>query len=538
VGEKAFSVVALPPSVPVRYSPCRNAIRGSHDGLRGSVPLDAPAREPARENTARTEKTRVAFIDIGRAVGALLVFYSHIAAQWVGKRDEPSSFFDTLNAVSSDPFHMSFQGIGEVAVPFFFLVSGFVVTPIALRHGQARFSLNRLSRVYPPMIFTVLLTALLITVGGGLLATGQDQTISAWTLFTNSVLVNYLIFPQVVLVGVAWTLIVEVIFYALLIALIPVLRRWVWFALAVELTFVFVVLMSRAQFGKSWSLFAVNVSYLPIPIIGQIIWATTTKRIPLWLGGLYTAGAWSLYVLGDALKLGRVDNSYSLALAVAVLCFLMGFFAEPRLRERKFWIALSERSYSIYLLHGLIAFAMLDLMRPAVPLLPAVVIAVAVTFGAVELSYRFVEKPSHKLARRLSRPKPRPEPAENLAGKPSVQPAVGSAVGSAGEQAVEPVAAAVPPPRPQDSRAIVTAEVTTEIPRLRGSVRWQSEDDHTEVLPRVPDYPSDDPDERPKRRRRLEANANGAVSVARLLADQTHKESQREQTAGHNRPAR
>jgi peptidoglycan/LPS O-acetylase OafA/YrhL len=408
---------------------------------------------------------------------------------------------------------MSLQGIGEVAVPFFFLVSGFVVTPIALRHGQVRFGLNRLSRVYPPMIFTVLLTALLITVGGGLLATGQLQTISPWTLFTNSVLVNYLIFPQVVLVGVAWTLIVEVIFYVLLIVLIPVLRRWVWFALAVELTFVFVVLMSRAQLGKSWSLFAVNVSYLPIPIIGQIIWATTTKRIPLWLGGLYTAGAWSLYVLGDLLKLGRVDNSYSLALAIAVLCFLMGLFAEPRLRERKFWIALSERSYSIYLLHGLIAFAMLDLMRPAVPLLPAVVIAVAVTFGAVELSYRFVEKPSHRLARKLSKPRPRPAPAEEPADEP-----------------------ATPEPA-DDSRTIVTAEVTIEIPRLRVG-RGPAEDDHTQVLPRVPNYPSTDPDERP-RRRRLEANANGAVSVARLLADQAQKETQRESArARQNRSPR
>ncbi|SMD21633.1 Peptidoglycan/LPS O-acetylase OafA/YrhL, contains acyltransferase and SGNH-hydrolase domains [Lentzea albidocapillata] len=413
---------------------------------------------------------------------------------------------------------MSLQGIGEVAVPFFFLVSGFVVTPIALRHGQVRFGLNRLSRVYPPMIFTVLLTALLITVGGGLLATGQAQTISAWTLFTNSVLVNYLIFPQVVLVGVAWTLIVEVIFYVLLVLLIPVLRRWVWFALAIELTFVFVVLMSRAQFGKSWSLFAVNVSYLPIPIIGQIIWATTTKRIPLWLGGVYTAGAWSLYVLGDALKLGRVDNSYSLALAVAVLCFLMGLFAEPRLRERKFWIALSERSYSIYLLHGLVAFALLDLMRPAVPLLPAVVIAVAVTFGAVELSYRFVEKPSHKLARRLSKPKPRPAPPE----EPSTESVLPEPV------LPEPIA---------DSRAIVTAEVTLEIPRLRASAQKRTEDDDTQILPRVPAYPSTDPDERP-RRRRLEANANEAVSVAQLLAGQAQKKTKQEQRVGHNRPAR
>ncbi|MGZ3141505.1 acyltransferase family protein [Lentzea chajnantorensis] len=519
---------------PLLFSPQRRS--GTARGRRGSVPLESPARTQTGADQARSEKTRVAFIDIGRAVGALLVFYSHIAAQWVGKRDEESRFFDVLNAVSSDPFHMSLQGIGEVAVPFFFLVSGFVVTPIALRHGQTRFGLNRLSRVYPPMIFTVLLTALLITVGGGLLATGQAQTISAWTLFTNSVLVNYLIFPQVVLVGVAWTLIVEVIFYLVLILLIPVLKRWVWLGLAIELTFVFIVLMSRAQFGKSWSLFAVNVSYLPIPIIGQIIWATTTKRIPLWAGGVYTALAWSLYVLGDLLKLGRVDNSYSLALAIAVMCFLMGLFAEPRLRERKFWIALSERSYSIYLLHGLIAFAVLDLLRPAVPLLPAVVIAVAATFAFVELSYRFVEKPSHKLARRLSRPPAKPKPTPEPEPKPAPE-----AAAPVPEESTE----ITPAREHRDSRAIVAAEVTIELPRVRKravpAVAAAEDEDHTQVLPRVPNYPTTDPDEG-SRRRRLDDNARGAVTVAALLAEQTQREQARkdhrsERRSRENRPA-
>lgn len=358
------------------------------------------------------QKTRIAFIDIGRAVAALLVFYSHIAEQWVAKREVgPTPVIDAVDSVSSDAMHMGAQGIGQIGVPFFFLVSGFVVTPIAMRMGQRRFAVNRLIRVYIPMFFVVLLTALALWLGVEPL-TGQRPELSWWTILTNMLVINYVIVPQVALVGVAWTLIVELIFYALLVLLLPVLRRWVWFAILVQLTLVFVVLMSAREFGTSWFLFSVNVSYLPIPILGMIVWATTAKRIPLWLGGVLGGLAWVLYVFADEPDMGRLDRSYSLALACAVLFFLLGMFAEPKLKERRIWVALSERSYSIYLLHGLVAFATLDLLRPAVPLALAIPVAVAATFGAVEVSYRFVERPSHVLARKLSRPRPaapRPE---------------------------------------------------------------------------------------------------------------------------------
>ncbi|XVS68383.1 acyltransferase family protein [Actinosynnema sp. CA-299493] len=370
-------------------------------------PLDGQTAPP---------KVRIAFIDIGRGLAALLVFYSHIAEQWVAKREVgPTPGIDFIDALTSDPMHMGLQGIGQIAVPFFFLVSGFVVTPIALRQGRRRFGLNRVVRVYIPMTFVVLLTAAVILLGARTLIGAEEPTITWWTVLTNSLVINYLIVPQVVMVGVAWTLVVEVVFYLLLVVLLPVMRRWTWLAIGVQLTFVFVVMMSAREFGASWALFAVNVSYLPIPIIGQIIWATTSKRVPLWLGGVYVGIAWSLYVLAEFLKLGRLDTSYNLALAFALLFFMAGYFAESRLKERKVWILLSERSYSIYLLHGLVAFVTLDLIRPTVPLLLAIPLAVALTFGVVELSYRYVEKPSHALARKLSRkPAPVPEPEAEL----------------------------------------------------------------------------------------------------------------------------
>ena len=367
------------------------------------------------------KKTRIVFIDIGRGLGALLVFYSHIAHPWVKDKDEHAPYIDFIEALTSNPMHMGTQGIGQIAVPFFFLVSGFVVTPIAMRQGPGRFAVNRLIRVYAPMIFVVLLTAVLLLVHLHPPATpGQSQELTPLTVLTNSLLINYLINPQVVLVPVAWTMIVEVLFYFILMLLLPVLRRWVWLAIAIEITFIFVVMMSGRQLTAEYFLFAVNVSYLPIMIIGQVIWATTSKKIPLWAGGVFGGLAWSLYVLGDVIDVGRVDTSYNLAMAFAVVCFLLGLFAEPKLKQRRFWTALSERSYSIYLLHMLVTFVLLNLLRPAVPLPIALIIVIACVFGMVEVSYRFVERPSHALARRLSykpkegegKPKPIPVSAE------------------------------------------------------------------------------------------------------------------------------
>ncbi len=189
--------------------------------------------------------------------------------------------------------HLYQQDIGQIGVPIFFLISGFVITPIAIRQGMSRFAVNRALRIYVPLVFAVLLTGSLLTLGLEPLWTGQLREVTPWTLLTNSLLVNYLIHPQAVLLGVTWTLIVEVIFYLLLLALLPVFRRAVWLGIAIELTLVHVVLMSRSEFGASWSLFAVNVSFLPILLCGQIVWAAFHRKIPLWLAGAYLAISWA-----------------------------------------------------------------------------------------------------------------------------------------------------------------------------------------------------------------------------------------------------
>jgi peptidoglycan/LPS O-acetylase OafA/YrhL len=365
-------------------------------------------------STRPTAKRRVVFIDIARAVAALLVLHSHLVATWTSQYAVSSPVFATVNTLFADPLHVGKQGLGQLSVPMFFLISGFVVPPLAIRQGAWKFAVSRALRVYPSLIVVVLLTGLAISVGLHPLSTGQDSTVTPLTLLTNATLASYLIIPQVVLVGVAWTLIIEVLFYALTIAVLPVLRRKVWLAIAIELTFVQVVLMTARAFNANYLLFAVAVSYMPVIIIGQVIWAAQTKRIPLWSAGVLITVSWSLYAWAGVRDMGRLDDGYDSSMAFALLLFLLGLFAESKLRERAVWTWLSERTFSLYLWHSLVGFLVLNLVYPYVGAEIGVVLAVAVTFGVVEISYRLVERPSHLLGRRLSRPKDREAPVRDI----------------------------------------------------------------------------------------------------------------------------
>lgn len=369
-------------------------------------PSGGPRPEPHQEpNPAPAPgKKRIVFIDVGRALGALLVVYSHIHVVWMRLDHEITTpVTDAVSAAFTTPLHLVGQDLGQIGVPFFFLASGFVVTPIALRQGHGRFVVNRLFRIYPLLAFAILLAAAALLVGLSVIETGPRGTVSPLSVLSNITLVNYLQHPQTVLLGVTWTLVVEVIFYSLLVVLLPVFRRAMWLAIGLQLMLIQLVVLTRAGFGPSYAQFAFSVALTILPIIGQIIWAGHTGRIPGWVAAGYLAVAWWMFVRAKEQQVGSIEDGYPTAVALAILLFLLGLFGEAHLRERRAWTYLSERTYSIYLLHGVTVFAVLDAVYGLIPLWAAIALALAATAGAVEVSYRLVERPSSALGRSLAR---------------------------------------------------------------------------------------------------------------------------------------
>lgn len=350
------------------------------------------------------EKTRIVFVDIGRAVAALTVFYVHIDIHFLRPEHGELLVPSTIEALGPKALGMSTIGLGQVAVALFFLISGFVVTPIAMKMGARRFAVNRAFRVYPLLAVVVILSALAFAARIEPVTEMADtHEITAGTLLSNLTLVNFWIEPFRGFAVAAWTLAVEVIFYALLIALLPLLRRWVWAAIAVELEVVAIVVLLRGEFGLGYHGIAAQAAYLLIPIIGQVLWAGLNQKMPAWLTGTYLAVIWAMLVwAADA----RIDVFWALnplAIALATLLFLVGWGLESRLRQRQLWTALSERSYSLYLVHGLVVLPVLHALNDHLPLPLTLLLAIAATAVSVQVTYLFVERPSHQLGRRLSR---------------------------------------------------------------------------------------------------------------------------------------
>jgi peptidoglycan/LPS O-acetylase OafA/YrhL len=168
------------------------------------------------------------------------------------------------------------------------------------------------------------------------------------------------------------------------------------------------VLAAARGLGPNFFLFAVSVSFLPIVLIGQIIWAVHTRRVRLPVGVGLGGFAWLLYVWADLLGLGRLDDSYNLALAYAVLLFGIGLMVESRLRPKRWITFLSERSYEIYLLHGVVLFPALDLLVRWMPFGVALPVGLALMMGATELVYRLVDRPGRRLGSLIARRLPGP----------------------------------------------------------------------------------------------------------------------------------
>ncbi|MGQ0776363.1 MAG: acyltransferase family protein [Pseudonocardiales bacterium] len=365
-------------------------------------------------------RDRLTFIDIGRGLGALFVLYTHVQAVWLREMDPAlSAVSGVVFSVVLDPLFLSVDGLGQIAVVIFFLTSGYVVTPIALRLGGSRFGVNRLFRVYPLLIGSVLLAGSCVGLGLTVLSVPEFSGVSPTTLLMNALLLNFVFDPQSTLLGVAWTLLVEIMFYILIILLLPVFRRTAQLAIAIELTVVFVVISLHAVLSGYSAEFVTSMAMLLFPILGQVGWAAQRRLIPISFAGLYLLIGWLLFVWAAGVEASGLDDGYETAGVVAVLMFFVGLFAESRLRPRRVWAFLSDRCYSIYLLHGVVTIAVLNAAFPTVGMPAALGLALIATALVVEIMYRYVERPSHELGRRLSRAHRHQTPKRAISLEPS-----------------------------------------------------------------------------------------------------------------------
>ncbi|MGH2867677.1 MAG: acyltransferase family protein [Solirubrobacteraceae bacterium] len=381
---------------------------------------------------------RVANLDVLRALAALAVLVGH--AYVLGGR--------VLPVKAQHGYDVPLITLAS-AVWLFFAISGYVISrpwlerllsgqPLPILSGYAR---RRAARIFP--LYWVALAAFIALAG--------SSGAVAWQFPFHILLINNLV-PgrQGALFSVAWTLTLEVLFYAcvpLLAALIRARRSQptaVWLARAVLISWglsigfaLFADLLGDGRIGlwlrgslpAMWQMFCpglllVLVPYLPGARIRNWLIAPEPRR-PAWLGavgGLLVAGA----LLGAAAPLGSgivayqvmVDASRPLFAAAYGLIIAATIAARPW-RARGL-VALGAASYGIYLLHPVIETALAHaglVPWPHDTLSAFVVHAVALaalTIPAALASWRWFERPILACATR-GRPRARP-PAPTAAG--------------------------------------------------------------------------------------------------------------------------
>lgn len=357
------------------------------------------------QKTEPTSSESFSNISLLRAIAALMVVYDHlfclVPLRHFGSAAFPASI---VQEYISTPLGI-IQDFGWMGVAIFFIVSGFIISHVAIRESRTEFIVKRVFRIYPPLILAVLIACLATYIT-------SDITYTAGEILSAFTLANYWIHPQVPILGVAWTLAIEIIFYALTFSLLPILKRSPAIAITIQLVIIFSIYIARRNFGHSFFLFSASAAYLPYLIIGQVTYFMYAKLITpkvffaLFLA-TYVAALTGIQLIHKVFL--PIDNSYLINFTYAYFIFFLFLIFKEKLKVPPFAQLLADSSYSIYLLHGTVGITVIVLASKYIESKSGIVVfltslsAAALSILASWLFFRLVERPSIKAARRACR---------------------------------------------------------------------------------------------------------------------------------------
>ena len=313
---------------------------------------------------------RLIWIDALRGMAAVLVFASHTVVTLQGERYVDWAY--------------SYINVGHLGVILFFLISGYII-PRSLRGGQMQFWLRRAFRLLPLYWLVLAYVALILT---------------PWTDWYN-VVINVAMLTTLIgapaMVGVGWSLSVELVWYGLISVLVALrldrrnVEVWIVLSTLVIVSEVFLPAMT----GHHIPVVAI---YLPVFWAGLLIERWQQEDIS---GQL----AWGLYAvsLGLLVVLPGMVPGYTTARVLAFVIFAVVVQWGRHWHWPRWVIWTGERSYSIYLIHDyVLAFKLVA--QPVT----MVVVWWLTTFLLSELTWRIVESPSVTIGKSFKLDKNRP----------------------------------------------------------------------------------------------------------------------------------
>lgn len=317
---------------------------------------------------------RLSQIDALRGIAAIAVVLFHFTTK-----------FDELYGHAAAPL-LSVPW-GHLGVNLFFMISGFVIFMTLARTRTATdFLVSRFSRLYPAYWAAVGLTFAVVLLLG---LPGKQVSASAAAL---NLLMFHGLFRVPNVDGVYWTLLVELIFYAwsllaFQLGLLKHIHRILWLALALRLSYF--IALEGFDLKFSWTL-------SELLILPYIAWFACGIMVYRLTHGSDARRA-DLAVIAGAVLLIGVVGSWTLAALALAFTGVLYLAASGRLPLLHFagLIWLGEISYTLYLLHENIGWALMLQMKAAgfgtnTSIALALLASLALAWGLT----RLVEKPS------------------------------------------------------------------------------------------------------------------------------------------------
>jgi len=333
-----------------------------------------PAARPADE--------RLRLLDGLRLLAALAVLVFHFTAREHHAWGEPTD--------EAFPWLHQFTLYGALGVQFFFMISGFVVLMSTWGRSLPQFAASRIARLYPAYWFAVLSVIALR------LATHPEVSLADAAV--NLTMVQDA-FGAPNVIGVSWTLFVELKFYLLLgiLGLLGITRQRVLAFCAL-----WPLVGAIAQSTGSGLLESLLVpSFAPFFAIGMLLYlvyregwtAPTALLLGLnWLLTLFLAQSWALPFLERHAEPGQW---WVVALACTAMIGLILLATRTRLaRLRWRWLTVAGAiTYPLYLLHEAWGRHLILLLHEHVPKYVLLVGVSLLMIAVAYLVHRFVERP-------------------------------------------------------------------------------------------------------------------------------------------------
>lgn len=323
---------------------------------------------------------RLATLDTFRGIAALVVVLFHL----------------TLHQADA-PFQLSW---GATGVDLFFIISGFVIFMTLNKTTNARdFVFARFSRLYPVYWTAVTLTALCMVVGSYL---GYSQV--SWREYLINMTMFQHYFNTRDLDGSYWTLIVEMLFYGLMLLCF-------WFKKIERLEWYGLVLVLFQLLIHSWLRLYSPYIYLTIqaifPLINhfQLFWAGIIfykiyqEGYNKWrIAGLVIAYGVTLYLYD---KSGRsslfvAPQEYLMTTTVYFILFFLFISRHLEWVNSRITVFLGTISYSLYVIHHYFMVGVITILQDKLgwSFIAAGIIALISAIMLASLITYFIEKPS------------------------------------------------------------------------------------------------------------------------------------------------